>query len=289
MSSILRCPVCLQPLGRSASGYRCPDGHSFDAARQGYVNLLLAHKKRSKQPGDSPEMIQSRRRFLNRGFHDRLSAGINQTVASLLSGQEPEGVVRILDAGCGEGFHLQSLKRFLSEQADAEKTFEYFGIDISKFAIRQATQRDRAITWSVASIMDLPFLSSSVDVILNVFAAASFDEFSRVLKRRGRLLLATPGPDHLKSLREAIYSVVRPHTQAAALEQSRGLFSLAGASRVSYQIELEEAEDIRDLLAMTPYFWNIDLETRSRIEALASLTLDIDVCLSVYEKETVAA
>jgi hypothetical protein len=41
-----------------------------------------------------------------------------------------------------------------------------------------------------------------------------------------------------------------------------------------------------DLLAMTPYFWNIDLNTKSRVEALARLTLDVDVEILVFGKTT---
>lgn len=229
-------------------------------------------------------MIRSRRRFLNRGYYDRLSVGLNQVLASHLAGLEAQGNVGILDAGCGEGFYLKNLKSFLAERSRSGTALEYYGVDISKFAIRQATQRDKAMTWIVASVMELPFMRSSVDVIVSAFAATNLDEFSRVLNRRGVLVLVTPGPNHLKSLRETIYSVVRQHKQAPALDQIKNPYSLSSTTRIAYQTEIEKKEDIMDLLAMTPYFWNIDLRTKSRIEALDRLNLDIDVCVSVFEK-----
>lgn len=37
---MLSCPVCRGELELEAAGVRCPVGHSFDIARQGYVNLV---------------------------------------------------------------------------------------------------------------------------------------------------------------------------------------------------------------------------------------------------------
>src|ERR1700690_2053462 len=117
MTSILQCPVCRNLLLLSADGYQCAKNHTFDAARQGYVNFLLAHKKHSKEPGDSPEMIRSRRRFLDLGHYNRVSDGINEAVAGNLHGSESGRAFSILDAGCGEGFYLKRLKESLAHGA----------------------------------------------------------------------------------------------------------------------------------------------------------------------------
>ena len=281
---ILQCPVCRDALLLSASGYQCVNRHGFDAARQGYVNLLLSHKKHSKEPGDSREMIESRRRFLDRGYYDRVSDGINEVVAGNLNPAAGGGALNILDAGCGEGFYLKRLKDALAHSPQAPGTVDYYGIDISKVGVRQATQRDRTMSWFVASIIDLPFAPDSLDVILNVFSLADFAEFSRILKKSGALVIASPGPRHLNGLREIIYPVAREHAGSTREEQARGLFSLAGESRVHYQLELKDNREIMDLLAMTPYFWNIDLNTKSRVEARDRLALDVDVLISVFKK-----
>jgi hypothetical protein len=68
------------------------------------------------------------------------------------------------------------------------------------------------------------------------------------------------------------------------VEQAKGLFSLAAETRVNYPIELKNKAEIMDLLAMTPYFWNIDLATRSKVEALDRLALDVDVNISVFRR-----
>jgi len=284
MTSILQCPVCRGLLLLSADGYQCSNNHTFDSARQGYVNFLLAHKKHSKEPGDSPEMIRSRRRFLDLGHYNRVSDGINQAVASNLHNSESGRAFSILDAGCGEGFYLKRLRDSLVHCPGKPVPIDYFGVDISKYAVRMATQRDKTVDWFVASIADLPFAFSSLDVVLSVFSPVNAAEFSRVLGKTGRLVIVIPGPRHLNGLREIIYPVAREHAQSTLIEQARGLFSPLAETRINYQIELRSSGEIIDLLAMTPYFWNIDLNTKSRVEALARLTLDVDVDILVFGK-----
>ncbi len=284
MTSILQCPVCRELLIPFAGGYQCPRKHTFDAARQGYVNFLLAHQKHSKEPGDSAEMIKSRRRFLDRGLYDRVSDGINEAVAGTLQESGKKSDFSILDAGCGEGFYLKRLKEFLTSRPGGPVPVDYYGIDISKFAVRIATQRDKTMHWFVASNVDLPFARSSLAAILTVFSLADFAEFSRILSDTGKLVIASPGPRHLNGLREIIYPNAREHAQSSMIEQAKGLFSLSTATRINYPLELKSAGEIMDLLAMTPYFWNIDLNTRSRVEALDRLALDVDVEVRVFEK-----
>lgn len=286
MTIILQCPVCRNPLLNSADGYQCSNNHTFDAAREGYVNLLLSHKKNSKEPGDGKEMIRSRRRFLDMGLYDRISDGINEAVAGNLPGPGKERVFNILDAGCGEGFYLKRFKEFLAQKPGTRTSVAYYGVDISKFAVRQAARRDRTMDWFVASIIDLPFAQSSLDMVLNVFSPADFPEFSRVLRETGGLLIVSPGPRHLNGLREIIYPNAREHAPSTISEEAKQYFSLSAETRINYQIELASHEAIMDLLAMTPYFWNIDLKTKARVEALDRLALDVDVEMRVFKKRT---
>ena len=284
MTSILQCPVCRELTVRTETGCQCANKHTFDAARQGYINFLLAHKKNSREPGDNRDMIQSRRRFLDRGHYDRVSKGINEAVAGALARPVRGSVCGILDAGCGEGYYLKRLKGSLEQNGGDADAVRYYGVDISKFAVQQATQRDRTMNWFVASIIDLPFTRASLDIVLNVFSPLNFAEFARILKDTGRLVIAHPGPRHLNGLREVIYPVAKEHDESDMVEQARGLFSLSNRARVQYQLELTSSAEIVDLLAMTPYFWNIDLGTRSKVEALDRLPLDVDVLISVFGK-----
>jgi len=284
MTIILQCPVCRNPLLNAADGYQCSNNHTFDASREGYVNLLLAHRKNSREPGDSKDMIRSRRRFLDLGLYNGISDGVNEAVAAGLSGSGGECGRNLLDAGCGEGFYLKRLRAFLAQGPGSPVPVEYYGVDISKFAVRQATQRDRTMNWFVAGVRDLPFAQAAFDLVLNVFSPADFAEFSRVLGEQGRLLIASPGPGHLNGLRKIIYPDAREHAASTICEEAKDLFSLSAETRIRYQIELSSREAIMDLLAMTPYFWNIDLKTKARVEALDQLALDVDVELRTFRK-----
>jgi 23S rRNA (guanine745-N1)-methyltransferase len=284
MTIILQCPVCRNPLLNSADGYQCSHNHAFDASREGYVNVLLVHKKNSREPGDNKDMIRSRGRFLDLGLYNRISDGINNAVAGSLSHTGSECAFNILDAGCGEGFYLKRLKEFLAQGPGSPFPLEYYGVDISKFAVRRAAQRDRTMGWFVASIIDLPFAPSSLDMVLNVFSPADIPEFARVLRETGGLLIVSPGPRHLNGLRELIYPNAREHAPSTISEEAGALFSLSAETRITYPLELTSREAIMDLLAMTPYFWNIDLKTKARVEALDRLALDVDVEIRVFRK-----
>jgi 23S rRNA (guanine745-N1)-methyltransferase len=286
MTVILQCPVCRNPLLNSADGYQCSNNHTFDAGREGYVNLLLVHKKNSREPGDSKDMIRSRRRFLELGLYDRISDSVNEAVAAALPGTGKERTFNVLDAGCGEGFYLSRLRDFLAQKPGGRVRAEYYGVDISKFAVRQAAKRDRTMNWFVASIVDLPFAGTSHDMVLNVFSPANFPEFSRVLGEQGGLLIVSPGPRHLNGLRKVIYPEAREHAPSTIREEADAFFSLAAETRITYPLELESREAILDLLAMTPYFWNIDLKTKARVEALDRLALDVDVEVRTFRKRT---
>jgi 23S rRNA (guanine745-N1)-methyltransferase len=280
---ILQCPLCRNPLLNAPGGYQCLQNHTFDSARQGYVNLLLAHKKNSKEPGDGKDMIKSRRRFLDLGLYDAISDGINDAVGAHLSSAKFDHVFNILDVGCGEGFYLKRLKEFLI-QTSPPVPVDYFGVDISKFAVRKATQRDRTMNWFVASVNDIPFSSGAMDAVLNVFSPANYSEFSRVLRAPGRLLIVTPGPKHLYGLRKIIYPNVREHAPSTVNQEASPLFSIENETRINYPIELKSSEMIMDLLAMTPYYWNVDFKTKSRVVSLSELALDVDVEIRVFKK-----
>jgi len=284
--SILRCPVCHQRLERKRDSYRCANNHTFDLARQSYVNLLLSNEKHSKEPGDSAEMIQSRRRFLSKSYYEPVAEAINRIVAqAAVSAHRRFGSDRfeVLDAGCGEGYYLKRLKDSLGAKRDGV-SFGYYGLDISKPGIRHATQYDKSIVWIVGSVMNLPFLEATLDVVESIFANTNFGEFSRVLKDGGRLLLAYPGTHHLASLRRAIYEQVIEHSSEELLRQSQSYFSLLRTESVTYNTELNDNEDIKALLQMTPFYWNINLETRRRVESLSHLPLEVDIRLSLLEK-----
>jgi 23S rRNA (guanine745-N1)-methyltransferase len=267
---ILKCPVCDAPLTWGTKSATCPEDHTFDVARSGYLNLLLPNKKHSREPGDSPSMMRSRRAFLQAGFYDRMASATNAAVAEALSGREH---ANIADLGCGEGFFLAGLKNHLT-RADC------CGVDISRTGIRMATTYDRDVRWVVASLHESPFLPQSLDVALSMCAPIAIADLRRVVRHDGALVTVTPGPDHLDALRALIYPSVVPHSPALMAGDTN--FNLSGSSRVRYPVAVKSREDISNLLAMTPYYWNISRETKALVEARSRLDLTVDVYVSLF-------
>ena len=276
MTSALACPVCGAALTIGAIEAACPAGHHFDRARGGYVNLLLSHQKQSADPGDSAPMLRSRRAFLQRGFYDRMAAAVYSVVGDVLAAR---AAPQVADLGCGEGTFTAGLHRALNA---AGCTHTCYGIDISRSGVRMAAARDRGITWAVASLHRSPFQARSLDAVLTMFAPIDAPDVRRIVRDEGALITVTPGPDHLDGLRSLIYTTVNPHPDTPALMARVTQFTQSASTRVRYPIVVDTAEQIMNLLAMTPYYWNISEETKGRISALSRLEVTVDAFVTVF-------
>jgi 23S rRNA (guanine745-N1)-methyltransferase len=190
---MLLCPVrgCHLALAREERRVVCPQGHSFDIARSGYINLLQPQERRSKHPGDTAAAVAARRRLHDRGVTGPLLHGI----ADLAAAGANEVV---LDAGCGDGFYLGSLA--------GPRGFDAHGVDISIPAVDAAARRypplEHKHEWIVANAdRFLPYADRSFSLVLSITARMNASEFRRVLRDDGRLLVALPAPDDLSELR----------------------------------------------------------------------------------------
>jgi len=249
-----RCPVCRDDLALSDAGRRwvCPTGHSFDVAREGYVNLLLSDQRRSRQPGDSPEMVGARRRFLGTGAYDPLSAAVARAVAA----EQPR---QVLDVGCGEGRHTRSICAPV-----------VLGVDVAKAAVAAAARSDPDGSYAVASASDLPLQDGSVDVAVNVFGPVIPGELARVVRPGGTVVAAFPGAGHLDQLRSMVYSDARPHQVKPPLRDAGEWFVQTAAMSVTFTLAFTDAAALRDLFAMTPYRWHAPADMDDRIAAAVS-------------------
>ena len=105
----LECPVCGRALGASGTACTCPSGHSFDIAREGYVNLLAPQHRTRGIDGDTAEMLRARRRFLGAGHYAPLRDLLAEKTAALLGGNaaaRPPRRRHVLEVGCGEGYYI---------------------------------------------------------------------------------------------------------------------------------------------------------------------------------------
>jgi 23S rRNA (guanine745-N1)-methyltransferase len=231
------CPLDGLPLYTEHNVARCSAGHAFDWAKEGYLNILPVHAKQSKDPGDSSLMVQARRRFLSTGHYNVIMDAIGHAI--------PQDARYILDAGCGEGSYIHRLQT----TSRTNHTF-FYGLDISKHAIKAAAKAYPDTTWLVASNRQLPFPSESLDVIICAFGFPVWHEFKRALKPNGIVILVDPAPKHLIELRHALYDHVTEKESEFITPDS---FTLLSTDTVSDTITLTDAHIIADLIAMTPH------------------------------------
>lgn len=249
----LICPLCRQRLQREEALWRCAGGHAFDIAREGYVNLLPVQHKHSKAPGDNPDMVVARRAFLDAGHY----APLRERLLALVRTLRPS---RMLDLGCGEGYYTGAF---------ADAVPDLTGLDIAKPAVRLAAKRVPGVQWIVGSGALLPLADGSVDLVTSLFSPLPVREMQRVLSPEGRLLVATPSPDHLWTIREALFGEVRAHEPAKFAETLSAAFRLERTEEVRAPLALSQTA-LRQLLAMTPYVWKARPERRQALEAHGS-------------------
>jgi 23S rRNA (guanine745-N1)-methyltransferase len=276
LKCIYKCPVCDLPLIKLERQYVCEKKHTFDISEKNHVNLLLANQKKTKDPGDNKEMMDNRKKFLDKGYYSKFSEELNQVIGEHL---KPSGEY-ILDSGCGEGYFISMLKNKLS--SDVERAdINYYGIDISKSAIKYATRRDKTINFAVGSSFNLPILDNSLDCVIRNFAPGEAKEFRRVLKDIGNLIVITPGVEHLFELKERLYEKPRKHEVKDNCIEG---FELIEYKQIKYNIDLKDNADIQNLITMTPYYWSITNEMKNKIDQLESFTTTLHFNIHVYVK-----
>lgn len=272
----LACPLDGAPLHCHGATWRCAAGHCFDIASQGYANLLPVQQKRSRDPGDSKEMVAARRRFLNAGHYQPIAAAVSRAALAEL----PAGaMISCLDAGCGEGYYLRQLAAASGEG----QTLAVLGLDISKWAVLSAAKQDKRPNWLVGSNAHLPVLPATLDLVLCMFGFPVYGEFARVLKPGGVLLQVDAGPDHLRELREIIYPTLKPERLVDS-QVPAGFRSLS-TETVRFPLAIDGAEQIADLLAMTPHLYRASAEGRARAAALSALAVTVDVRLTRFGRD----
>jgi 23S rRNA (guanine745-N1)-methyltransferase len=268
----LRCPVCAEPLAETTAGtaraLRCPRRHSFDIARQGYVNLLAG---RAPHTGDSAEMVAARADFLAAGHYDPVAAALVAAAARIVYGEAgtadngtpPDAYPLVVDAGAGTGRYLAAALAALPDAVG-------LALDVAKPALRRAA---RAHPRAAAALADtwqrLPLADRSATVLLNVFAPRNGAEFHRVLDPAGALLVVTPAADHLAELVDALDLLRVDPAKADRVAGSLSThFTEESATEHRARLGLSRTE-VATLVGMGPSAWHTDpARLAERIAAL---------------------
>lgn len=264
----LICPICGEKLNIVEHSWACGKGHSFDIARQGYVNLLPVQQKHSRFPGDTREQVLSRRAFLEAGHYAPICQSLIDT-ARELGAQGP-----VLDVGCGEGYYAARLARALE--------CELTGLDISKEAVRCAAAKYKDCRWLCATASHIPVADESAGMVTSLFALTLPEEFHRVIRPGGYYFQVLAAQDHLLGLKSVIYPELK-------LKEKNSVPELPGFTRVtSRKIRFEftvENDQIGNLFSMTPHVFRIGKEGARRLAETTRLTDTASCVLNVYRRD----
>jgi len=257
----------------------CENGHSYDLARQGYVNLLAVQHKRSKDPGDSKEMVRARVDYLNSGFYARIAAKLAEITYPPI---QDYADVCIMDAGCGDGYYTDILFNTIQLK---KHNVSFIGLDISKHAIHEAAKRNKQINWVVGTNRQPPLVNNCVDVIVCVFGFHSFAGFQQILKPAARIILVEPGPNHLQELRELIYADVKKTAPADLSDLEEMDLFMTDVQALQFKTDKLDSQQINNLLLMTPHFFRANKQGRDAVSALEEIELSVDVVFRTLEKK----
>ena len=263
----LLCPICGEPLNLRDKQYVCSRNHSFDMARQGYVNLLTVQQKHSLNPGDTREQVLSRREFLEAGFYRPIADALIREAKQLgISGP-------ILDVGCGEGYYSSRL-------ADALEV-PLTGLDISKEAVRCAAAKYKGKQWLCATASHIPLEDGSVDLLTSLFALTLPQEFARVLKPEGYYFQVLAAEDHLLGLKSVIYDQLN-FKEKNTVPDLAG-FRLVKSVPIRFSFTVEDRQ-IQNLFSMTPHVFRIGKGGAQRLAQTKTLTDTASCVLNVYQR-----
>jgi 23S rRNA (guanine745-N1)-methyltransferase len=258
----LICPVCGLDLRENGGSLVCSNGHTSNIARQGYVSLLGRYS--GTHTADTAEMVAARERVLAAGHFDPVAEAIREEVAAP-GVEETEGA--IVDLGTGTG-------HYLAAALDAAPGRVGIGVDNSKYAARKAARSHERAGAIVADIWDeIPVRTEGAAIVINVFAPRNGREIERILSAGGRLVVVTPGPDHLRELIGPFGMVGVDPDKEQRLERS--LAALAADLRerpVEWTMELDRGQ-VRDVVGMGPSAGRAEpAEFDAQIAALAETT-----------------
>ena len=263
----LLCPVCGAELNRLDNRYVCPRGHSFDIARQGYVNLLTVQQKHSLNPGDTREQVLSRREFLEADFY----APIAQTLIDTAQGLGISGPV--LEVGCGEGYYSARLAQALGAPLT--------GLDISKEAVRCAAGKYKDAQWLCATAPHIPVADGSAALLTSLFALTAPEEFHRVLEQDGYFFQVLAAQDHLLGLKRIIYDQLTFKEKDTQPEFPGFERVQSVPIRFSFTVE---GKQVQNLLSMTPHVFRISKNGAARLTNTPCLTDTASCMLNVFRR-----
>lgn len=273
--SIFKCPVCAATMAIvDSKSLVCSKNHTFDLAKQGYVNLVT----RPLATKYDKELFESRKMIAESGFFEPLS----EMIASLIKEEVhcADKPIKILDTGCGEGSHLSSIKDKIHSQSLNEVVG--VGVDLAKEGIIVAARSFSNLIWCVADLANGPFNDKTFDVVLNILSPSNYGEFNRLLSDSGIVIKVVPRTDYLKELRDVFFeeSDKQSYSNQNIVERFSDNFDSIDKQSLCYTFTLN-SELLPHLIRMTPLSWGATAEKVQTVLAmgLTEITVDLDILI----------
>ena len=244
-ASAFACPICQEALDLVQQSLACPNRHSFDLAKFGYVNL--APQVKASKDYDK-ENFQNRQLVLENGFYNHILNALSECLSPLAH------PANILDIGCGEGYYSRSLQ-------ERHPDHSFYAFDLSKESIQLAAKSDQEwkVKWFVGDLAHLPLLDQSMDLLLDIFSPANYQEFKRVLAPEGRLIKVIPTAAHLQEIRQKVKDHLDQvdYSNKQIIQHFSDHFTIENTIHCQERFELTPA--LREaLLSMTPLLFHVD-------------------------------
>ncbi|WP_262081435.1 putative RNA methyltransferase [Streptococcus sp. Marseille-Q5855] len=257
------CPICQENLTLLETSLKCCNRHSFDLAKFGYVNLAPQIKQSVNY---DKENFQNRQQILEAGFY----RAILEAISDLLSNSK--NAKTILDIGCGEGFYSRKL-----QERHPDKTFYAFDISKDSVQIAAKSEPNWAVNWFVGDLARLPIKDASMDILLDIFSPANYEEFRRVLSKDGILIKVIPTENHLKEIRQRVQDQLtnKDYSNQDIKEHFQENFTILSNQTASLTKTIT-TEQLQALLSMTPLLFHVD---QSKIDwsQLTEITIEAEI------------
>lgn len=274
-ASLLACPICSSPLVvQDLKSLMCTNRHTFDIAKQGYLNLLNQNNKTNYDK----KLFEARRSVIaDSGFFDQFNVALTETINEQTASNVE---LAIVDMGSGEGSHLANISNRL--QSHFNQSITGIGIDISKEGILEAARRYEESIWIVADLARTPLADEMCDVIINILSPSNYEEFKRVLKNDGVIIKVVPRESYLKELRHHFFkdSEKEAYSNMKVVDHFKEHFNVIKQESVHYTTTLDQSA-LTALVKMTPLTWNIaDNEINDFLESgISEITVDLELLI----------
>jgi len=258
MTQFLRCPLCGGAFSRKENSFVCDKRHTYDIARQGYVNFVPGQKEMFYKK----ELFESRAKVFEAGVYAPVVQSLSEAIDRYVQKENPV----LLDAGCGEGYYTKAVC--------PNREMTRIGFDLSKDAVKLAAKGPKNAFFFAADLKNIPMKDQTVDVLLDIFTPANYAEFARVLRPGGLVMKLAPRSGYLKELRLLAGDRLR-HQEYDGGDVERYVHEkmhVVAQKIISYTLDITPVTAYH-LARMTPMLAGIDVDTLD-LSGITQITID---------------